>query len=301
MMAKKNQHKALSPAPLLLGAHMGISGGVHKAIERGESIGCTAIQIFLKNNNRWVSKPYTAEEIASFPRLLAESHIGAVFAHDCYLVNLGSNKDDIFLKSVACMVDDLERCDQIGVPFVVMHPGSHLGEGEDWGLQRVIEGVNEVFARKPSSKAGIAFETTAGQGTNLGSKFEHLAILLAGVKPSARAGVCMDTCHMFSAGYELRDPAGYDATMRHFDEVVGLKHLWAIHLNDSKKPFGSRVDRHEHIGKGSLGLEPFRNLLNDPRMRRVPMTLETPKGDDMAEDLENLAILRGLVRDNSVK
>lgn len=300
-MAHKNKQESPALPPLLLGAHMSISGGVHKAINRGESIGCTAIQIFLKNNNRWVSKPYTPEEIAAFPLSLAESHIGAVFAHDCYLVNLGSNKDDIFEKSVACMADDLERCAQIGVPFVVMHPGSHLGEGEDWGLQRVIEGVNEVFARTPGSKAGIAFETTAGQGTNLGSKFEHLATLLAGVRESARAGVCMDTCHMFSAGYELRDPADYSATMSHFDDVVGLNHLWAIHLNDSKKPFGSRVDRHEHIGKGSLGLEPFRNLLNDPRMRAIPMTLETPKGEDMAEDVENLAILRGLVRDTASK
>jgi len=274
---------------------MSIAGGVAEAVRRGDSIGCRAIQIFLKNSNQWHAKPISEEEAQAFRDALAESSIECVFGHDSYLINLASPKDDLFAKSIAAMVDEVERATLLGVPFIVIHPGSHVGEGGDWGLQRVADGFNEVFSRTPDSKVVIALETTAGQGTNLGARFEHLATLRAKIKDKRRTAACLDTCHVFSAGYDLRSPEDYAATMQAFDDVVGLKYLRAIHLNDGKKGLGSRVDRHEQIGEGELGLEPFRHIMNDSRLVDVPKVLETPKGADMKEDVENLRILRGLI------
>jgi len=283
-----------SPLPLL-GAHMSIDGGTPEAIKRGESIGCTAIQIFLKNSNRWKGKAIGEKEAADFRAGLAASRIRSVFGHNSYLVNLASNRDDLFAKSIEAMVDEIERASALGVPFIVIHPGSHVGQGEEWGLKRIAEGVAEICRRTAAHKVAVAFETTAGQGTNLGYRFEHLAALLDGAPDKARVGVCFDTCHVFAAGYELRDRRRYQETVRALDEIVGLENLLAIHLNDSKGDLGSRLDRHEHIGKGRLGLEAFRNVLNDPRFEDVPKVLETPKGPDMNEDVENLKVLRGLI------
>lgn len=287
--------KKKSDKPLLLGAHMSISGSMEKAVERGRSIGCTAIQVFLKNNNRWEGKVQTEKEIAAFRAEMAKGDIRAVFGHDSYLINLASPKDDLFEKSIAAMVDEIERATALGVPFIVIHPGSHVGEGKDWGLQRIVSGLNEVFALTPDSDVMIALENTAGQGTNLGYRFEHLADIMAGIKKKKRVGTCVDTCHTFAAGYDLRTKEDYEATIQAFDDVVGLKHLLGLHINDSKKELGSRVDRHEHIGQGHMGLEPFRFVMNDERLADIPKVLETHKGPDMKEDVMNLEVLRGLV------
>ena len=263
---------------VLLGAHMSIAGGMPEAIRRGESIGCTAIQVFLKNNNQWKGKIISGEEAGKFRADLKNSSIEVVFAHDSYLINLGSKDDVLYKKSVDAMVDEVERAELLGVPFIVIHPGSHLGEGEEWGLKRIAEGVNEVFARTSKAKAIIAFENTAGQGTNLGYKFEHLATLRDLVKDKSRTGFCLDTCHLFASGYDIRDEKSYEETMKKFDSIAGRKNLLAIHINDIKGELGCRVDRHEHIGKGRLGLEAFRQVMNDPHLANVPKVLETPKG-----------------------
>lgn len=280
---------------VLLGAHMSIAGGMPTAIERGESIGCTAIQVFLKNNNQWKGKAISAEEAEQFRADLAKSSIRVVFGHDSYLINLASKDDVLYAKSIDAMVDEVERATLLGVPFIVIHPGSHLGEGEEWGLQRIAAGINEVFARTADSKVVIAFENTAGQGSNLGFKFEHLAALREGVKDKARTGFCLDTCHLFASGYDIRDKKSYDATMKQFDAIAGRENLLAIHMNDIKGELGCRVDRHEHIGKGRLGLEAFRLVMNDPHLAKVPKVLETPKDAAMTEDVENMDILRGLI------
>ncbi len=292
----KGQTKSKSgDTSLLLGAHMSISGSVDRALERGESIGCSVVQIFLKNSNRWVGKPIEAAEAETFRTHLQSSPIRSVFGHNAYLVNLASPKDDLFEQSIAAMVDEIERADLLGVPFIVMHPGSPVGESEAWGLKRISEGVARIFEATAHSKVQLAFENTAGQGSNLGYRFEHLAQLITDAPDKSRVGVCLDTCHAFAAGYEMRTQKDYDATLGALDREVGLAFLKAIHLNDSKKDVGGRVDRHEHIGKGCLGLEPFRFLMNDPRLAAIPKALETPKGDDMHEDVENMAILRGLI------
>jgi len=282
--------------PPLLGAHMSISGGMPEAVARGESIGCAAIQIFLKNSNQWRGAAISQEEAQTFKADLAASRIRAVFGHDSYLINLASPDEGLYEKSIRAMVDEVERAALLGVPFIVIHPGSHMGEGEQWGLKRIIEGVNRVFGETPRSGVKIAFETTAGQGTNLGCRFEQLATLMEGVSDPSRTGACFDTCHVFAAGYDMRARKDYRATLRTFDEVIGLGNLLAIHLNDSKKELGSRVDRHEHIGKGFLGLESFRHVLNDSRLKKIPKVLETPKGPDLKEDVENLEVLWGLIK-----
>ncbi|HNY26493.1 MAG TPA: deoxyribonuclease IV [Candidatus Sumerlaeota bacterium] len=287
--------KSGDSGPVLLGAHMSISGGVDRALERGESIGCTVVQIFLKNSNRWVGKPLEASEAEAFQTRLKSSSIRSVFGHNAYLINLASPKDDLFEQSIAAMVDEIERADLLGVPFIVMHPGSPVGESEAWGLKRISEGVARILAATSPSKVQLAFENTAGQGSNLGYRFEHLAQLIADAPEKSRVGMCLDTCHAFAAGYEMRTQHDYDTTLGALDREVGLAFLKAIHLNDSKKDVGSRVDRHEHIGKGCLGLEPFRFLMNDPRLAAIPKALETPKSDDLHEDVENMAILRGLI------
>jgi deoxyribonuclease-4 len=274
---------------------MSISGGVDRALERGESIGCAVVQIFLKNSNRWVGKPIEAAEAEAFRTRLKSSSIRSVFGHNAYLINLASPKDDLFEQSISAMVDEIERADLLRVPFIVMHPGSPVGESDTWGLKRISEGVARIFAATPRSKVQLAFENTAGQGSNLGHRFEHLAQLIADAPDPRRVGGCLDTGHAFTAGYEMRTRADYEATIGALDREVGLGFLKAIHLNDSKKDVGSRVDRHEHIGKGCLGLEPFRFLMNDPRLVEIPKSLETPKADDLHEDVENMAILRGLI------
>jgi deoxyribonuclease-4 len=283
---------------LLLGAHQSIAGGVENALSRGQQVGCDTIQIFVKSPNRWVSKPLAEENVVAFREAVAETAIWPVFAHALYLVNLATPDDALWQKSLAALVDDLERCERLELPGLVIHPGSHMRSGEETGMARIVAALDEVHARLPGYQVQVWLETTAGQGAHLGYTFEQLRAMVDGVKAPERLGICFDTAHAFAAGYELRTREGYESTWAQFDAVLGLKFLRAIHLNDSKKDLGSRVDRHDHIGKGLLGLEPFRYLLNDPRFRGLPMTLETDKGPDLAEDKENLAVLRSLVDAN---
>ncbi len=281
-----------------MGAHVSISGGLTRAVERARAIDATAMQIFLKNSNQWRGRPYGAGEAEAFGKALAESGIAAVVAHSIYLINLASPDDKIAQPSCDSMLDELERARALGVPGVVLHPGAHMGDGEERGLARVAERINALFARTPSSPVAIYLESTAGQGTSLGCKFEHLAAIIAAVEDKARMGVCLDTCHMFAAGYPFKNEAGVQTTLARFDKVVGLEWLRVIHVNDSKTPAGSRRDRHEHIGKGEMGEAPFAALLRDARLAKIPFILETPKGDapddGRAEDRKNLATLRRL-------
>ncbi|MGA2220199.1 MAG: deoxyribonuclease IV [Verrucomicrobiia bacterium] len=278
-----------------LGAHMSIAGGVDQALEHGVSIGCETIQIFLKNNTRWRGKKLGVSEVKKFAALLQTTRIAPVFAHSSYLINLASTNLSFLRRSIFGLIDEIVRAERLGVPFIVMHPGSHLGAGERAGLKTIAHSLNEVFRETSGGKVRIALETTAGQGTNLGCRFEQLAEIFELVDQPERLAVCVDTCHIFAAGYDIRTPRGYSATMRELDQTVGHKQIVAFHLNDSKKPLGSRVDRHEHIGKGLLGLDAFRHLLHDPRWRNLPMVLETPKSDDLHEDVENLCVLRSLL------
>ncbi|HSJ57966.1 MAG TPA: deoxyribonuclease IV [Anaerolineae bacterium] len=282
---------------LLLGSHQSTSGRLDKSLERGRDVGCDCIQIFVKNPNRWKSPPFDDEAIAAFRAMLGETGIAPVFAHAIYLLNLGTTDDELWHKSIDALVDDLERCEQLDLPGLVIHPGSHKGAGEAVGLARISQGLEEVHRRLPGHRAQVWLENTAGQGDHLGYTFEQLRGMIDCVREPERLGICFDTCHAFAAGYELRTREGYEATWSRFDAVLGLERLKAIHLNDSKRELGSRVDRHDHIGHGQLGLEPFRCLLNDPRFRGIPMTLETDKGPDLEEDRENLRILRSLVED----
>jgi deoxyribonuclease-4 len=280
---------------LLLGAHQSVAGGVEKALDRGQEAGCDTIQIFVKNPNRWVSKPLAEENISAFREAVTKTGIWPVFAHSLYLINLATTDDSLWARSLDALQDGLERCELLGLPGLVLHPGSHKGAGEEVGIARVIAALDEAHARQPALHAQVWLEITAGQGDHLGYSFAQLQAMIEGVKEPERLGVCFDTAHAFAAGYELRTREGYEATWAEFDATVGMNRLKAIHLNDSKRELGSRVDRHEHIGQGLLGLEPFRFLVNDPRLRGLPMTLETEKGPDLAEDKENLSLLRSLI------
>lgn len=281
---------------MYLGAQMSVAGGVHRAIERGQSIECTAIQLFTKSNNRWMSKDLTEKEIEQFQNTWSKSPVKKIVAHTGYLINLAGEAEN-WHKSMDSMEDELVRAHQLGISWLVLHPGSHLGKGEEYGLKRIAESLNTITGKHPENPVKILLETTAGQGTNLGYTFEQLAQILQMVKEPERYGICFDTCHTFCAGYELRTEKGYHETFEQFDAVLGLKILMAFHLNDSKTGLGTRRDRHEHIGKGELGLEPFRFLLNDPRFKEIPMVLETPKDEEtLAEDIENLHVLHSLIQ-----
>ncbi|MBI5395800.1 MAG: deoxyribonuclease IV [Verrucomicrobia bacterium] len=277
---------------------MSIAGGVDKAIERGRRTGCDAIQIFTRGNMQWHSRALRAEEIAAFKRLRAETGIGPVFAHDCYLINLGATNPVTLRRSIEGMVDELQRADALELPFVVAHPGAHMGAGENAGLRRIADSLKEVFRQTRGSSVKVALETTAGQGTNLGYRFEHLAELISRAGPE-RLAVCVDTCHLLAAGYDSRTPKAFAKVAADFGRIIGWRFLVAVHLNDSKTPLGSRVDRHEHIGKGHVGKGAFRLVLNHPRFSRVPGVLETPKGDfeDVSQlDKANLRLLRSLLK-----
>ena len=275
---------------------MPIAGGVENAPLSGQKVGCAAMQIFTKNSNQWHAKPLEERSIAAYRQNLAASGISFVASHDSYLINMGSPDAAMREKSLNAFIDEIERAALLGINHLVFHPGSHMGAGEEEGLAHVGDCMNEAIKRTPK-QAGVmlTIETTAGQGTNLGYKFEHLASLIEMVKDKSRVGVCFDTCHVFAAGYELRTEEGYKATWKEFDRIIGLKYLKMFHINDSKKDFRSRVDRHEQLGKGFLGEKPFELLVNDKRFVNTPMVLETPKGKDLAEDVENLAVLRRLI------
>ncbi len=278
-----------------LGAHMSIAGGMDKAVLRGQEIGCETIQVFTKNSRRWVAPPLKDETIQKWYRNLAETDIAPVVAHDSYIINLASPDDALWHRSLDAFVEEMMRCDALSIPNLVMHSGAHTGAGEEAGLRRVALALDRAFERVPDTPVTVLLETTAGQGTSLGYRFEHLAQIMQLAAAGHRLGVCFDTCHALAAGYEIRTPQGYEETFRQLDQVIGLERLHVFHVNDSKRDLGSRVDRHEHIGQGYIGLEGFRLLLNDARFRQHPMLLETPKGRDMQADMENLATLRGLM------
>lgn len=286
----------MNPHDQLLGAHTSIQGGVNAAIPLAENLGFTAMQIFTKNNNRWSAPPLKPEDAEAFKAGIEKSSIKFVMAHDSYLINLGAPGDEMFNKSVDAMVDELERCEMLGIPQLNFHPGAHLGEGEDFGVKRIAQALNIIHDRTPGFKVKSMIELTAGQGTAIGYKFEHARDIIALVKEQERMSVCIDTAHIFAAGYDIKDPANYEGVIAEFDRIIGLDRLQAFHFNDSKKPLGSRVDRHENIGDGFIGLDGFRNLLNDKRLLHIPKILETPKGKEQLEDLENLARLRRLIQ-----
>ncbi|MBC8205477.1 MAG: deoxyribonuclease IV [FCB group bacterium] len=277
-----------------LGAHVSTSGGVDKAPQRGNALGCECIQIFSKNQTRWKSKPLTDEAVEGFKKGMIEYGIKASIVHDSYLINLGSAEEDKWNMSFEAFLDEIDRCGQLGIQQLVFHPGSHLGKGEEWGLRRIAESLNKVIDARPDSAVKLLLEITAGQGTNLGYNFEQFAQIIDMIEDDGRIGVCFDTAHAYAAGYNIKSKKGYDLTWKKFDEIIGLDRLLAFHLNDSKKDLGSRVDRHEHIGDGLLGLEPFRMLLNDKRFAGLGMYLETPQGDD--EYIRNLKVLRALFK-----
>ncbi len=279
-----------------LGAHESIAGGVYRAFDRAASVGCDAVQIFVKPNRAWAAPHLADEDIHRFWVRAEETQISPVVAHTSYLLNLASPKDDLWQRSIDTLVLELDRCHRLGVPWLVLHPGAHVGTGEEAGLARVARGLGEVHERTEGLNAAVLLETMTGMGTKLGYRFEQLAWLREETPGGERLGVCLDTCHVFAAGYELRTAEGYTSTMEAFDSVIGLEHLKAIHLNDCKAKLGERRDRHEHIGKGHIGLAGFRRFVNDPQLAHVPGLLETPKSDDLHEDKENLAVLRGLIQ-----
>jgi deoxyribonuclease IV len=279
----------------LLGAHMSSAGGAEKAIERGVSIGCTAIQLFVKNNMQWFAKPFTEKEIKAFLDHPQRGELGSIFGHSGYLINLAATSDDFHEKSVRSLREELVRADQIQIPFLVLHPGAHMGAGVEAGLQKVVASIDRIFKDIPKVKTRIALETTAGQGSSLGCEFEHLAYIIENVREPERLCVCVDTAHLFAAGYHIGAEGGAKKVFAKFDKTIGLDRLTAIHLNDSKVPLNSRVDRHEHIGKGKIGIEAFRFVMNNPRFAKIPKVLETPKGKEMLEDMENMKLLRSLI------
>ena len=277
------------------GAHMSIAGGVENAVLRGHQVGCDAIAMFTKNNNQWKAKPLTQDDADRFNAALIETNIRPVVAHTSYLINLASPDALLWKKSIAAMEEELKRCELLGIPYLVLHPGSHMGKGVERGVARVADAFNRIHVKLPSLRVLTLLEHTAGQGTNLGHTFEELAQMRALIAERQRIGVCVDACHLFAAGYDLRKPDTYADVFKRFDDVIGIAHLKAWHLNDAKMPLGSRVDRHEHIGKGKLGRAAFRNIVNDPRWRDLPGVLETEKGPEMKEDVLNLRVLRGLI------
>jgi deoxyribonuclease-4 len=281
----------------LLGAHMSIAGGYYKAVLEAARCTCDCVQVFTKNNNQWRAKGITDGEVKQFQDALRENKISHPISHASYLINLASPAEELWQKSVEGMIVELERAAQLGILYVVVHPGSHTTATEEEGIANVARGIDLIHKLRPQIASQILLEITAGQGTNLGWKFSQLAAILAQVKHADRVGICFDTCHAFAAGYDLSDPTAYAAMWREFDELLGLARLRAIHLNDSKRELGSRIDRHEHIGQGKIGLAGFRHLLNDQRLSSVPMYLETPKEDEGEEpwDVVNLRTLRALV------
>jgi deoxyribonuclease-4 len=279
---------------ILLGTHMSIGGGVHMAIERGCSIKCTAIQMFVKNNMQWFARPLTREEIRAFLDHVQRGEFLSIFAHASYLINLAATNPQFHTNSLRALAEELTRADQLELPFLVLHPGAHLGAGEGAGLEKIVDSINRVFARTPKVKTRIALETTAGQGSCLGEKFEHLGFIISNVREPERLCVCLDTAHVFAAGYDISSEPAIRKMFREFDRIIGLDRLVAIHINDSTTARGSRVDRHEHIGKGKIGLDAFRFIMRDCRFRKIPKVLETPKGKELHEDVMNLKTLRAL-------
>jgi deoxyribonuclease-4 len=286
-----------------IGAHMSVAGGVSKAVDRAVIHGCEALQIFSKNANQWRSRPLDREEIARFRRRINETGIEPVVSHASYLINLATTSPPLRQQSIEAFVDELDRAHALGLLGVVIHPGTCTAGAEQDALRLIAQAVRIAFASRPRRKTMVLFEHTAGQGRTLGHRFEHLAAIIGHLDGSPRAGVCLDTCHLLASGYDIVSDEGYAETFAAFDRLVGLDRLRVFHGNDSKRPCGSRVDRHEHIGEGCLGLEPFRRLLRDSRFERLPILIETEKSTDCNKpnlviadplDVKNLATLRRL-------
>ena len=273
---------------------MSIRGGVSMAIERARSIHCTAMQMFVKNNMQWFARPLRREEIRAFLDHVQRGELSSIFGHANYLINLAATNPRFHANSIRALAEELIRADQLELPFLVLHPGAHLGAGEQAGLGKIVDSIDEVFRRIPKVKTKIALEITAGQGSSIGYRFDHLAHIIENVRDTGRLRVCLDTAHLFAAGYDISSEHSTRKTLREFDRVIGLDRLVAVHLNDSKTARGSRVDRHEHIGKGRIGLDAFCFIMRDRRFRKIPKVLETPKGKDLREDVVNLETLRSL-------
>ena len=282
------------PADLPLGAHQSIAGGTPRAVRRGLDAGCRVIQIFVKNNNRWVGKPIERPEAREFRSASRGAGFARVIAHTSYLINLASPDALLRRKSIESLAEEIDRCRRLGIRDLVLHPGAHCGEGEVAGVLRIAASLDEAFDRTGGARVRILLETAAGQGSCVGHRFEHLRDILGAVRNPRRVAACFDTCHVHAAGYDLVTRRGYAETIEAFDRTVGLARLAAIHVNDSKKPRGSRVDRHEHIGRGHIGRRGFRNLMTDPRLASIPKFLETPKDETLDFDRANLAALRRL-------
>ncbi len=274
---------------------MSTAGGVWKALQRGLGIGCEIIQIFVKNNMQWFGKPCSPSGVAKFASELAASKLASVFGHTGYLINLAAPPSTKRDQSIKSLIQEIQLAGQLGLPFLVMHPGAHLGAGEAADLKSVAAGLDEVFSATKTSSVRIALENTAGQGTCLGNQIQHLAEIYDRVKRPRQLGVCLDTAHFFEAGYDIRSLKGWNRAIAEIASLIGLNQVLAFHLNDSKTELGSRVDRHEGIGRGKIGRQAFRCIVNDDRFRDSPGCLETPKSADLHEDVENLAILRSLV------
>lgn len=283
----------------LLGAHTSIAGGVSKAVDLAQKLKFTAMQIFSKNNNRWNSKPLDENEINSFKLKLAESDIKFVVVHDSYLINLCSPKKELLLKSRKAFISELERCELLDIPFLNFHPGAHVGMGVDRGIELIAESLNIIHESTKSFKVGSMLELTAGQGTVIGCRFEQIRKIIDLVERKDRISVCIDTAHIFAAGYDIRDKRSYNKVIKEFNDIIGFDYLKCLHMNDSRKELGSRVDRHEHIGKGFIGRKGFTNIMNDKRIAHIPKILETPKGKEQLEDLRNLRVLRSLIKNKS--
>jgi deoxyribonuclease-4 len=288
-----------------LGAHLSIAGGLPRAVDRAVASRCEALQIFTKSAGQWRARPLPDDEVTLFRRRVVDSGIRPVFAHNSYLINIAAAAPLLRRQSLDALREELDRADRLGLDGLIMHPGSFTTGTEAQGLALIADGLQQLLAGRTPGSAMIILEHTAGQGTNLGHRFEHLAAIIERLDGAAPVGVCLDTCHLLTAGYDLCSEAGYRRTFREFDRLIGLERIKVFHLNDSKKPCGSRVDRHEHIGKGCLGLDPFRRLVNDRRFATLPMLLETPKLDTPESrrrsdvdpwDARNLRTLRRLMR-----
>lgn len=273
---------------------MSIAGGLSLAVDRAVEVRTNVLQIFVKNASRWEGKVLTDEEVEAFVNARNEAGLASVAAHDSYLINLATPDDALWERSVRALRDEMERCARLGVEFLVAHPGAHLNSGESEGVARIVQAVNRIHDELEGSRTRLVLETTAGQGTSIGCRFEHFRDILAGVKCPGDIGICLDTCHVFAAGYDIRSQGDYLDTVADFDRLIGLDKLVLFHFNDSKKELGSRVDRHEHIGKGYIGKDAFKWILADQRFLSVPKILETPKGKGSELDKRNLKVLRSL-------
>ena len=286
-------------ASLMLGAHMSIAGGVSKALDRGSSIGSNAVQIFTKNNRQWAGPTVDVEDVARFKAEMPVQGIEYAVSHASYLINLATPKDPLWEKSMAAHADELQRAHAYGVPHVVLHPGAHTGSGIEAGIERIAAGLNDIHKRTPECDDTMTLlEIMAGQGTVIGSKFGELNAIIERVEEKHRVGVCLDTCHAFAAGYDIRDAAEYEKVMADLESELGINQVKCWHFNDSKGDLDSHLDRHVHIGQGMIGTEGFKLIMNDPRWNGIAMLLETPKKEDLKDDVMNLETLCGLVDDS---